>query len=332
MFLGLSRIGALILCLVVSSHAASDLELWEGFKLKHNRTYETQAEHDKRFEIFTVNMRQAEINQAGEDPGGATHGVTKFSDMTNSEFRSKYFMPPLKSDPDAEHWKPTGELNSTATVNWCQRGACTSVKNQDSPHDCGACFAFATAQQIESMTYLKHGVLIPLSVQQIVDCDRVKEDDGCDSGGLPENAYKYIMGIGGLERWSAYPFTGINGVCKADKSRFAVKVSSWNYVGMGNEAAMKTYVSNTGPLSVGISSWRLQTYKQGVLSGIGCEGVVTDHQVQLVGLNTAASMPYWIGRNTWGSDWGEGGYFRMQLDKDCNFVTISPTTVVTALV
>jgi C1A family cysteine protease len=37
-----------------------------------------------------------------------------------------------------------------------------------------------------------------------------------------------------------------------------------------------------------------------------------DHAVTIIGYNTDdSSMPYWIVRNSWGTDWGEEGYFKL---------------------
>ena len=43
-----------------------------------------------------------------------------------------------------------------------------------------------------------------------------------------------------------------------------------------------------------------------------CDDFEVNHAVQLVGYDTdEEGAPYWIIRNSWGEEWGEGGYFRL---------------------
>lgn len=58
-------------------------------------------------------------------------------------------------------------------VNWLKAGLVNSVQNQGR---CGSCFAFAAVGVAEGVL-LKKGIKTRLSVQQIVDCDKM--DDGC---------------------------------------------------------------------------------------------------------------------------------------------------------
>ena len=47
-------------------------------------------------------------------------------------------------------------------------------------------------------------------------------------------------------------------------------------------------------------------------------GLVIDHCVQAVGLDTTASTPYWIVRNSWGVTWGEKGFIYLEYgDNTC---------------
>lgn len=57
------------------------------------------------------------------------------------------------------------------------------------------------------------------------------------------------------------------------------------------------------------------SYQSGIITQDGacaCESVdCIDHAVLLVGYSDVSSPPYWLLKNTWGTGWGESGYFRI---------------------
>lgn len=143
---------------------------------------------------------------------------------------------------------------------------------------------------------------------------------GCN-GGWTESAFDYAKG--GLELNSNYPYTsgsaGVTGSCKATRSLFVVKTTSYHTVSGGqsfgkeSESSMATYVGNTGPLSVCVDASSWSSYRSGVMTNCGKS---VDHCVQAVGINTAATTPYWKVRNSWGVSWGESGYIRLSYGAD----------------
>jgi len=55
-----------------------------------------------------------------------------------------------------------------------------------------------------------------------------------------------------------------------------------------------------------------------------------DHAVLLVGYGVDKKIPYWTMQNSWGTDWGEDGYFRMQRGNDesgCESIVVSADVV-----
>jgi C1A family cysteine protease len=54
-------------------------------------------------------------------------------------------------------------------------------------------------------------------------------------------------------------------------------------------------------------------YKSGVITSDKC-GTVVNHAVLLIGYGTdaASKTDYWLVKNSWGSSWGEKGFFKVK--------------------
>jgi len=197
--------------------------------------------------------------------------------------------------------------------------ATTAVKDQGY---CGSCWAYSATEGIESGLFMSSGELLELSPQQIISCD--KTDGGCNGGDIPE-AFDYVMSTGGIALDSDYPETsaaaGKNGKCKSHP--FAVQVSSAKFAipectasdCSGNakyEDDLKAALAKHGPMSICVNAASWDSYTGGIFTE-SCPGGWgdLDHCVQLVGYGTDSGSDYWKVRNSWASNWGEGGYIRL---------------------
>lgn len=81
---------------------------------------------------------------------------------------------------------------------------------------------------------------------------------------------------------------------------------------VAGETAMMQEILNRGPIGCGIASNDYLRYNY--TGGIYVNTTAVDysnHAVSVVGWGVENGTKYWIIRNSWGSYWGEKGYFRL---------------------
>lgn len=197
------------------------------------------------------------------------------------------------------------------SVDWVSAGAVTAVKNQQS---CGSCWAFSSTGAIEGASFIKYGQLIPLSEQNLLDCDTL--DNGCN-GGLMDNAFKYDESAKGLCSEAEYPYLATDGhECSAQCQKVnGTTVSDYIDITEKDKHGLIASIA-LQPTSIAMQADQLafQFYSSGVFEDDECGkfGNV-DHGVLAVGYGTDADTgkKYFTVKNSWGDGWGENGYFRL---------------------
>ncbi len=87
-----------------------------------------------------------------------------------------------------------------------------------------------------------------------------------------------------------------------------------------DEDTLKRMIMETGSVSTAIyaSDTAFSKYSSGVFNGCTSTGI--NHAVTAVGWDDAQDC--WIVKNSWGTKWGEGGFFRMKKGT-CGIATVS---------
>lgn len=297
--------------------------MFDQFKTDFHKKYQ-DGEEGTRFQNFVQTVRTIHARNAAEEAkgGSASHGITRFADLSADEFKARYltYTPlPASERSDTVVASVAKYKGEDSHVDWTGIYT-TPVKDQGY---CGSCWAFAASEQIESEAMRElNGTIYELSPQQLVECDRTSL--GCN-GGLQERAYNYVKRAGGIETESAYPYTsGASGddshSCSAEESKFVLGLTGYETI--RTESDMTDYVKSTGPLSIAIDASTWSTYTGGIMSECGTS---INHAVQLVGVDTDAG--YWKVRNSWSEEWGEGGYIRLAYGQDTCGITYDVTYV-----
>nr|XP_054751557.1 dipeptidyl peptidase 1-like isoform X2 [Lytechinus pictus] len=202
------------------------------------------------------------------------------------------------------------------------------VRNQA---QCGSCFSFAALAMLEARLRIatNNTVQKVFAPQDVVACSEYSQ--GCNGGFPYLIAGKYAEDFGVVEE-SCYPYQGVDTECskeKADCRRYYA--TDYQYIGgfygACNEELMRLALVKNGPIAVGFEVYGdFMSYKGGVYHHTGIKNSLlgfnpfelTNHAVLVVGygVDEASGLSFWTVKNSWGTGWGEDGYFRIQRGND----------------
>lgn len=271
-------------------------------------------------------------------------GLNKFSHLSWSEFKDQYLMKngsrffdptemqnEVRRYPHVTFFKATGQsptfvtelmrasrrlqsvsniqksltpvLSLPSWVNW--RRYATVVKDQ---MRCSSCYAFAGVGTYEVLINLKYNRQFTMSEQEIMDCSPYA--NGC-IGGNPADVFLYAS-QNGLGLMSNYPYTAKVGTCK-QQSRDQKVYTNVKYRYLNPDIFTILTAVAAGPVSIiHAASKNFKNYQSGVFSDPTCNGEL-DHSATCIGYDLNAPIPYLYFKNAWGTDWGEGGYYKLAI-------------------
>ena len=273
----------------------------------------------KWLENFAANDDKIETHNAKKL--SYTLGHNQFSHMSFEEWRQYVHLglarPSNKTNPVSIHRAPDDLTKLPKTVDWVEKGAVTTAKDQG---QCGSCWSFSTTGALEGAFKIKYGNLVPLSEQNLVDCDDLfhgGEDHGCN-GGLMDNAFHFIERNGGICSEEDYPYvsgtTMHEGKCAQKKCTKVQGTAPTGFtdVEVNSEAALMSAVAKQ-PVSIAIEADQkdFQLYKSGVYTA-EC-GTNLDHGVLVVGYGVwEDGTKYWKVKNSWSPTWGMDGFILLE--------------------
>ena len=290
---------------------------FHDFQVRFSKIYGSVEELESRFQIFRTNLRSIILHNLDQTQN-FTMGINQFTDLTPQEFKDQ-FVGGLRTEVGSYGCKTFSSSASGApsSIDWRQKGAVTSVKDQG---QCGSCWTFSATGAVEGAWAIAKSQLVDLSEQELVDCATGISygSHGC-SGGQMQGAFKFVIENGQCSL-SAYPYT--SGVTKTggscQKCSSIVHISSCSDVKPNDQISLKAAVAQQ-PVAIAIEADTryFQSYSSGILTSSSC-GTNLDHGVLIVGYGTENGQDYWLVKNSWGTSWGDHGYVKIAKSSSTN--------------
>ena len=292
--------------------------MWEQFKNEFAELSPVDLSEQSTMYTFFENVDRV-IDHNSKDDKTYTKEINLFSAMTFEQFSEHFNMaqnqanaPQNCSATRSSPLTAVGVDDAPDAWNWQNKGGVSPVKDQG---QCGSCWTFSTVGCLESAHLIKYGVLQTYAEQQLVDCAGDFDNFGCN-GGLPSHAFEYIFSAGGIETEEDYPYMAVDQTCAVDTTKFALSSGHSMNITEGDEEELKQAVF-LQPVSVAFQvADDFVDISTGVYTSTVCQNGPdqVNHAVLAVGYGNdkASGLDYWLIKNSWGTTWGDAGFFKIQ--------------------
>lgn len=211
----------------------------------------------------------------------------------------------------------TGELPSS--FDWRNEGVVLSPQNQN-PYGAGA--IFASVGIFESSIARTTGEHVSLSEQHYINSTN---DWDSTTGVSPEKVFEFLVQNGVTED-EVLPYTGVK-ESMSEQPTVNYKLGDWGSRLLADKSAderrdiVKRSLLEHGPIITNIRLFEdYLNYESGVYQHGSASNEVGGHWLTVVGWvddPIDANEGYWIVKESWGTDWGEGGYAKIAYKDEC---------------
>jgi len=216
------------------------------------------------------------------------------------------------SSPSQQGIKPSdGSGPVKFDIDWRRTGCISEPKHQ---RDCNACYVLAPLSLLEFLYCRQTLRSVEFSEQYVIDCGFKANLEGCRGGKL-SNVGIFVQKYG-LQLRTSYPFVARQQECPygqlEDEEKRSYEMKP-NIVGWKLFQTINAWYEllPKSPLIVGINMPAdFLAYGGSIHDGQNClPGKV--HAMVLVGSGIQDGNTFWLLKNTFSTEWGEGGYFRL---------------------
>jgi hypothetical protein len=261
------------------------------------------------------------IAAAGDFNTGET-SITRLSDEERAAMLGGFRFPEapvsVRAYPDAGALPPALDWRDTPGGSYV-----SGVREQGI---CGSCWAFAAMGTFEAMMMITNDAPdtdINLAEQYILSC--VYGGSSCQGGWL-EDAFEFLR-MAGAPAEGCFTYMGNDAIpCRASCHTtldLVEKLDGWWNVTFddADQVTIKTALQE-GPLAATLMIHdNFMGYTDGIYDAHGSSSTGNGHTVLLVGYDDVQQC--WIAKNSWGTGWGEDGFFRVAYDDGCGFAAFT---------
>ncbi|XP_003738730.1 cathepsin L1 [Galendromus occidentalis] len=299
---------------------------WASYKREFNKTYPPD-EDARRQRIYEESLREMTEHNILYERKLTTwrQGLTVFSDMTVEE-RSRFAGARTDTRKLFMKRKHFGSgfyqaFQAPASIDWRDSKCITTPKNQDGSGGCAnSCWAFATTGLLEYHYCMQHRTLKSFSEKYLVNC---AGNRNCKAGDV-DKALDHVIATKEIPSEESYPYTTHYEECREPGSDTFNMSDLVGYDRLQGDEELLRAVAFQGPVAVymltggtKLTAFRT-TNDDDIFSDDFCDQAgprVIDHAVLVVGYGSNVNGKYWLVKNSWGTDWGQKGYFKISRDR-----------------
>ena len=247
-------------------------------------------------------------HRLGYDPGPDEHSLQTremLATASYKHFRATAAAPPAIAAPALP---PQFDWRAATRPGLPAGDYVTPIRDQST---CGSCVSFGSIAAMESAIAIKSATsnpILDLSEAFLFFCHYGVSGGTCDLGWSVNPALTSLLGTGTPDQ-PCFPYTPLQQPCNPcpDWTARVTKLTAWHPI--ASTDSMKDWLANHGPLVTCFSVYEdFDAYTSGVYhytSGVYRGG----HCVCCIGYSDIEDA--WICKNSWGTGWGESGFFRI---------------------